>query len=96
MLRKKLSEILNSIADLERLLSKTATGKAVPRDIIQLKISLSKISEIKTFLVKFNSDAIKSISESLINLPDLILEVQKVLNENFISGIDNFGIINKG
>ncbi|HRE40262.1 MAG TPA: DNA mismatch repair protein MutS [Ignavibacteria bacterium] len=94
--RKKLSEILNSIADLERLLSKTATGKAVPRDIIQLKISLSKISEIKTFLVKFNSDAIKSISESLINLPDLILEVQKVLNENFISGIDNFGIINKG
>lgn len=94
--RKKLSESLNSIADLERLLSKIATGKAVPRDVIQLKISLVKISEIKNQLVKFSSGAIKSISDALILLPDLIKEIQKVLNENYVSGIDNYGIINKG
>ncbi|MGV8019320.1 MAG: hypothetical protein AB2L26_14215 [Ignavibacteria bacterium] len=35
--RNSLAEDLNSIADLERILSKVATGKAVPRDIVQLK-----------------------------------------------------------
>ena len=52
--RKKVIEELKSIADLERLVSKVATGKAVPRDIVQLKISQKKISEIKKKLEKFS------------------------------------------
>lgn len=94
--RKKLIEDLNSIADIERLLSKISTGKAVPRDVQQLKISSIKISEIKRKLEKFNSHAIKSISDNLKDLPELVAQIGKVLNENFISGADNYGIINKG
>lgn len=94
--RKKLVEDLNSIADIERLLSKISTGKAVPRDIQQLKISSIKISEIKRKLDKYNSQAIKSIADNLRDLPELVSEIGKVLNENFISGADNYGIINKG
>lgn len=94
--RKKLVEDLNSIADIERLLSKISTGKAVPRDIQQLKISSIKISEIKRKLDKYNSQAIKSIADNLKDLPELVSEIGKVLNENFISGADNYGIINKG
>lgn len=94
--RKKLVEDLNSIADIERLLSKISTGKAVPRDIQQLKISSIKISEIKRKLDKYSSQAIKSIADNLKDLPELVSEIGKVLNENFISGADNYGIINKG
>ena len=94
--RKKVIEELKSIADLERLISKISTGRAVPRDIVQLKISNRKITEIKKKLENFKSISITALKENLIELPELIIEIEKVINENFISGIDKYGIINKG
>ena len=94
--RKKLSEQLESIADLERLLSKVATGKAVPRDVLQLKISLKKTGNIKEQLKTFESNSIKSIRDNLFIVTDLINEIEIVLNENYLTGSNNYGIINKG
>ncbi len=94
--RKKITEDLKSVADLERLLSKVSTGRAVARDIIQLKISLKKIIEIKEKLKKFTSTSVQSISSNLIEINELIMKIEKCLNENFVSGIDSYGIINKG
>ena len=94
--RKKLAEDLKSIADLERLLSKVSTGKAVARDLIQLKISLKKIIEIKSKLEKFTSPSIKALGNNLIEINDLIIKIEKCINENYVSGIDTYGVINKG
>ena len=94
--RKIISEDLKSIADLERLLSKISTGRAVARDIIQLKISLKKIIEIKEKLKKLGSVPVKTLGENLIELSELIFKIEKCINENFVSGIDSFRIINKG
>ncbi|MBK8551710.1 MAG: DNA mismatch repair protein MutS [Ignavibacteria bacterium] len=94
--RKKLIEDLKSIADLERLLSKVSTGRAVARDLVQMKISLKKIIEIKSKLEKFSTPSIKALKNNLIEINDLILKIEKCVNENFISGIDSYGVINKG
>ncbi|MCX6158998.1 MAG: DNA mismatch repair protein MutS [Ignavibacteriae bacterium] len=94
--RKSLVEILNSIADLERLLSKVATGKAVPRDILQLKISLKNVSEIKKLLDGFESNSITALKNGLVVIQELINEIGKIVNENYLSGTDKYGIINKG
>jgi DNA mismatch repair protein MutS len=94
--RKKLSVQLESVADLERLLSKVATGKAVPRDILQLKISLKITGTIKEQLAPFNSNSIKALRDNLIIITDLINEIELVLNENYLTGSDSYGIINKG
>ncbi len=94
--RKKLTEDLKSIADLERLLSKVSTGKAVARDIIQLKVSLRKVIEIKSKLEKFSSPSIKSLGKNLIEITELIIKIEKCINDNFVSGIDTYGVINKG
>jgi DNA mismatch repair protein MutS len=94
--RKKSTEILKSIADLERLLSKVATGKAVARDIVQLKISLKKCIELKSHLDTFASASIKAIAKNLIEIHELINEIEKVINDNYIHGTDNYGVINKG
>ncbi|MEO8665647.1 MAG: DNA mismatch repair protein MutS [Ignavibacteria bacterium] len=94
--RKKLTEDLKSIADLERLLSKVSTGKAVARDLIQLKISLKKIIEIKNRLEKFTAPSIQVLRDNLVETNELILKIEKCINENFISGIDSYGVINKG
>ncbi len=94
--RKKLIEDLKSVADLERLLSKVSTGKAVARDIVQMKISLKKIIEIKSKLDKFHTASVKALKNNLIETGELILRIEKCVNENFISGIDSYGVINKG
>lgn len=95
-LRKNLIEDLKSVADLERLLSKVATGKAVPRDIVQLKISQKKISAIKNTLEKFESAPIKSLRENIVDIPELVKEIDRIINDNYLAGTDSYGIINKG
>ncbi len=94
--RKRITEDLKSVADLERLLSKVSTGRAVARDIVQLKISLKKIIEIRAKLEKFSSPSILALKNNLVEINDLILKIEKCINENFISGIDTYGVINKG
>jgi DNA mismatch repair protein MutS len=94
--RKGLIEELKSIADLERLLSKVSTGRAIPRDMIQIKVSLKKMSAVKEKLKNFSSAPIKALRNNLTELPVLIDEIERALNENFLEGIDSYGIVNKG
>jgi len=94
--RKKLTDELKSVADLERLISKISTGRAVARDIVQLKVSLKKINLIKNDLVKFPSQEVKAVGTNLVEINDLILKLEDCINENFVTGIDNYGMINKG
>lgn len=94
--RKNISECLKSIADLERLLSKVATGKAVPRDIMQLKNSVKIASELKTYLSVLESEAIQILKKNITEIPELINEISKIVNENYLEGNDKYGIINKG
>jgi DNA mismatch repair protein MutS len=94
--RKTVAEELKSVADLERLISKISTGRAVPRDIVQLKVSLIKIIEIKKRISAFTSDLITALENALAGLDKLIIQIEKCINDNFISGIDKYGVINKG
>lgn len=94
--RKKVIEEMKSIADLERLLSKVSTGRAVARDIVQLKISLKKIIAVKEMLKKFSSASVHALASTLIESSELILKIETCINENYISGIDSYGVINKG
>lgn len=94
--RKNISESLKSIADLERLLSKVATGKAVPRDIMQLKNSIKIASELKSYLSALESGAVQILKSNIVEIPDLINEISKIINENYLEGNDKYGIINKG
>jgi DNA mismatch repair protein MutS len=68
----------------------------VARDIVQMKISLKKIIEIRIKLEKFSSPSIQALKNNLIEINELILKIEKCINENFISGIDTYGVINKG
>lgn len=94
--KKNIIEILKSIADLERLLSKVATGKAVPRDIVLLKNSVKNIAVLKRALDVFESEAVKSYKNNLTEIPGLIKDIENVINENFLEGVDKYGVINRG
>ena len=56
---------INQISDLERLISKVATGKISPREVLYLKESLDAIIPIKTLALASKNEALKLIGDSL-------------------------------
>src|SRR5690554_1235268 len=56
---------IKQISDLERLISKLATGKISPREFIILKESLDAILPLKQIALKSNNEALKVIGDQL-------------------------------
>ena len=70
---EKIREKLNEISDIERLISKVATQKITPRELIQLKNSLLAIEPIKKYIYNLENPYINSFfGEKLDNCTELI------------------------
>ena len=77
-----LQEKINEIGDLERLVSKAATAKINPREVIYLKNSLIAIEPIKKLTNQSNHKSLKELSKSLDPCKKLIQIIDKTLNED--------------
>ncbi len=72
---------IKQISDLERLISKVATGKISPREVIYLKESLDAIIPIKTIALESKQEAVRIIGDSL-HACDLLREkIKTTLNQ---------------
>ena len=71
MLRDRLRAELKKVADLERLMARISLGRATPRDLVALKISVDSVPEIKVMLGDCSSSLLEILAESLDELPDL-------------------------
>ncbi|MEO2067283.1 MAG: DNA mismatch repair protein MutS [Flavobacteriaceae bacterium] len=76
-----IQENIKEIGDLERLISKVATGKINPREIVQLKNSLAAIEPIKKLIKRTKEKSLKELSNSLDNCNQLRKLIEKTLNE---------------
>ncbi|WP_440120381.1 DNA mismatch repair protein MutS [Tenacibaculum sp. Ill] len=73
---------LKQISDIERLISKVATGKVSPREVILLKNSLKAILPIKESAEKSNNKAVQEIGKQLHDCKTLIDKIiETVLEE---------------
>jgi DNA mismatch repair protein MutS len=70
---------LKQISDLERLISKVATGKASPREIVLLKDSLKAILPIKTSAEKSKNKTVKELGYQLHSCSELITKINETL-----------------
>jgi len=70
---------LKQISDLERLISKVATGKASPREIVLLKDSLKAILPIKEYAEKSKNNAVNKQGNQLHTCTDLIEKINDTL-----------------
>lgn len=78
---KKIQNQFKHIGDLERLISKVATVKITPREVVQLKNALEAIVPIKSLTQNVNNKAIQQISHGL-ELCDVLRDrVKATLNE---------------
>lgn len=95
-LRKNLFNELNEIGDLERLTSKICTGRANPREIVNLKLSLKKIPGIKELLSNSSSGTLTRIGNNLKPLNNLVEKIHDAMVENPPLSIADGGVIKNG
>jgi DNA mismatch repair protein MutS len=78
---QKMQGQIKHIGDIERLISKIATTKVSPREVIQLKNSLEAIVPIKSVAESCENEALKIIGSSLHNCDLLREKIKQTLNE---------------
>ncbi|NAS29350.1 DNA mismatch repair protein MutS [Flavobacteriaceae bacterium R38] len=81
-LLQKIQHHIKQIGDIERLISKVATSKINPREVIQLKNSLEAIVPIKSMLIKNKSKALISLGQELNECDELRSKVKQMLQED--------------
>ena len=94
--REELSEYLNPIYDLERLMGRICYQTANPRDLIAFKNSLSMLPYIKQLLSGFKSKLLREIYEQLDTLEDITELIEASVVEEPPITIREGGIIKEG
>ncbi len=87
---------IKQISDIERLISKVATGKASPREVVYLKNSLQAIIPIKEAAEKSTNASVKQIGKSLNNCSELISKISETVFDDAPVNINKGNAIAKG
>jgi DNA mismatch repair protein MutS len=87
---------IKQISDLERLISKVATGKASPREIVLLKDSLQAILPIKEAAEKSKNTTVKELGNQLHTAAELIAKISETLFDHAPVNINKGNAIAKG
>lgn len=93
---QKIQHHIKQISDLERLISKVATGKVSPREVIQLKNSLEAVVPIKALAAHSGEEALKVLGENLQSCELLRSKIKETLFEEAPVNIVKGNTIAKG
>ncbi|MCL6219593.1 DNA mismatch repair protein MutS [Zunongwangia pacifica] len=92
----KVQEQIKEMSDLERLISKVATGKVSPREVIQLKNSLEAILPVKETALACENEALKVIGDNLHACELLRSKIKESINEEAPVLVQKGNVIAKG
>jgi len=95
-LRQSISETLKDISDIERIASKIALSRVSPRELNALKNSLILVEEIKLQIKHSDSKNLKKWSSELVNYKNIILQIERSLDENAPVSLAAGKVIKKG
>jgi len=93
---KSIQNQIKQISDLERLISKIATGKVSPREVVYLKESLDAIIPIKDVALQSKQEAVRIIGDSLHSCDVLREKIKTTLNQEAPVAISKGNAIKKG
>lgn len=96
MLREELREYLNSIYDLERLMSRVSYKTANPRDLIAFRNSMEVLPHIAGLLREFEHGYFPMMQEKLDTLEDLYHLIDSAIVEEPSLAVKEGGIIKDG
>ena len=87
---------IKQISDLERLISKIATGKASPKEVVALKDSLKAIQPIKKTALESSDKSLQKIGKTLDDCQLVIEKISATLNEDAPVSINKGNAIKTG
>lgn len=93
---QKLQHNIKQMGDLERLISKVATGKISPKEVIQLKNSLEAVIPVKQLTTKSPNEAVKLIGDQLHSCELLRSKIKEMVSEEAPVNILKGSTIAKG
>ena len=94
--RRGIIEILCSINDIERLLSRTHLGSVTPRELVSLRESLQNCMELKKSLRDFSSPFMSRLKEDMADHSDLIDYLKNAIEDSPPQTIKDCGVIKQG
>ncbi len=96
MVRNELMDLLRGVYDIERLAGKLVFGNINARDLISLKLSLSKLPYIKEMISGLKSGLNGTMAERLDLLEDMAQLIERAIDDDPPLTIKEGGIIKEG
>lgn len=96
ILLEEISKQIKQISDIERLISKVATHKITPREVVQLKFSLQAIVPIKTILTASENIQLQTLGDKIHPCKGLIDRIDKMLFDDAPVNISKGNVIKSG
>ena len=91
-----IQERIGNIGDLERIISRAATGKIVPREILQLGRGLSQIEPIIEYCRNSGSEALGRLGSSLTGCRELIDSISRTISAECAAAVGKGPVIAAG
>ena len=88
--------LLKECSDIERLITKIATGRANGRDLVNLKNTLNQIPDIKNLIEKSSLKKLNQSFKGFKKLPEIINLIEKSIIDNPPLTITEGGLIKRG
>ncbi len=89
-------EVLRGIGDIERILARVALKTARPRDLAQLRDALGVLPELQVLLKDIDSPLLKTLSQNIIEFPNLHQLLKSAIKEAPPVVIRDGGVIADG
>jgi len=96
MLREQISELLDNVLDLERLITKIVYGSANGKDLRAVSNTIRILPELKTLISSCTSDEMRRIYEELDTLEDICSLIDRAIKDDAPFSVREGGIISDG
>ncbi len=84
------------VGDIERIISKVATGRISPRETVQLMVALKAISPIKENCNKCENEGLRSIGDRLNPCNEIVKRIKQTIKAEPAAQINKGGVIADG
>lgn len=96
VLRDDLTEVLSGIYDISRISGRISLGSATPRDLISLKMSLTRLPELEAVLIQCKSPMMVQLLDELDSLADIRYQIDCAINDEPPALFRDGGVIKDG
>ena len=94
--RDVIEEEMHRIGDMERIVSRVATGRVSPREVVQLKSALQAIKPIKVICMQSQTEVLKRVGEKLDTLDALRDKIDHCIEPDPPQLVAKGGVIRNG